>query len=199
MKVRYAKIEADDVVNSMTGVNVSLFLQGCDRHCPQCFNPETWDHNGGTEIEGDALISEIISLANTNGVERGLSILGGEPLSEQNMYFTVQLVKKFRETFPERKIYLWTGFTIQELSERAQADGSKIQQYLLLGIKSKAENYPYLFFMDIVTNVDYIIDGPFIQEQKDLSLKLRGSANQHIYSFNKENMTFNILDDEDKQ
>jgi anaerobic ribonucleoside-triphosphate reductase activating protein len=196
MRIRYAKINGNDSTNCVSGVNVSVWTQGCPHKCKGCFNPETWSETGGLEDDIDTIIDKVIKLANANGVKRGLSVLGGEPLSEKNFYFTFKLIKRFKEVYPDRLVYIWTGYTVNELGEKAQAEGGRVQQYLLLGIHSNIQDRPYALFGELLDYIDYIIDGPFEEKQKDLSLKLRGSANQHIYQFDKKNKVFILKDDD---
>lgn len=154
--MRYAGIIENDIVNSENGLAVSLFTQGCNHNpkCEGCFNPETWDENGGIEKPDDELINEIMSKLHKNGIKRNLSILGGEPLAPCSFPFVVKLIKVVKEKFPEVKIYLWTGYIFEQLPPSTQII---LSQYC-----------------------DTIIDGPYIPKEMDLSLKLRGSRNQRI-------------------
>ena len=153
---RYSAIVPNDVVNG-EGVCVSFFVQGCPHHCKECFNPETWDFRGG-QLYTDHTRWEIIENIGANGLTRNFSVLGGEPLDERNLTMVDEVVSAVRQAYPHIKIFLWTGYTIEDLS--TVFDGR-------LG--------------RILNTVDVLIDGPFIAEQKDLSLKLRGSKNQRIF------------------
>ncbi len=153
---RYSAIVPNDVVNG-EGVCVSFFVQGCPHHCKGCFNPETWDFKGG-QLYTDHIKWEIIKDIGANGLTRNFSILGGEPLDEHNLDMVDEVVTAVRQAYPNIKIFLWTGYTIESLS------GCFDQK---LG--------------RILNTIDVLIDGPFIEEQKDLSLKLRGSKNQRIF------------------
>lgn len=153
---RYSAIVPNDVVNG-EGVCVSFFVQGCPHHCKECFNPETWDFRGG-QLYTDHTRWEIIENIGANGLTRNFSVLGGEPLDERNLTMVDEVVSAVRQAYPHIKIFLWTGYTIEDLS--TVFDGR-------LG--------------RILNTIDVLIDGPFIAEQKDLSLKLRGSKNQRIF------------------
>ena len=153
--MNYAGLIENDIVNG-EDVCVSFFVQGCPHHCPGCFNPETWDFDGGKPIPKDLLL-QIENALTANGIKRNFSILGGEPLCEENLTFVYMLIRAIRKDFPDIKIYLWTGYTYEEL---AKANDVRIN--------------------NIFADIDYLIDGPFIQEKKDLTLKLRGSSNQRI-------------------
>ena len=153
---RYNAILKNDVVNSESGVCVSFFVQGCPHRCPGCFNEETWDFNSGIEYTSDVGDS-IVEAIGANGIVRDFALLGGEPLAPQNLQMVSEVVDKVREAYPDITIYLWTGYTYEEL----------------LGWDN-----PY--FTNIMSKIDILIDGPFIEAEKDLSLRLRGSKNQHI-------------------
>lgn len=153
--MKYAQIIENDVVNG-EGFCVSFWVQGCPHRCPGCFNKETWDFNGGIEYSSD-IKWDIIKLISANGIQRNFSILGGEPLAPQNLPMSAEIIDAVRHAYPNIKIFLWTGYIFEDLIR----EESKLVQQIL-------------------NDVDVIIDGPFIEEKKDLSLLLRGSTNQHI-------------------
>lgn len=150
--MRYAKIRKMDISNG-EGVRVSLFVQGCSFHCKNCFNQETWDFNGGKEFT-TAEIQKIIELANKDYIA-GLSVLGGEPLHNNNVDEVFHIVATFKEKFPNKDIWLWTGFKFED------------------AIKDSKRKF-------ILRNVDVLIDGQFEEDKKDLTLKWRGSSNQRV-------------------
>lgn len=152
---RIAKIMKNDAVNGI-GVCVSLWTQGCPNHCPGCHNPETWDFDGGYEEPN--LRGEIIKAISANNVTRNLSILGGEPLCLENVSMVRSVIEAVRIAYPQIKIFLWTGYTLKELQ------------------REKNEDLEY-----ILNNINYLIDGRFIEAEKDLTLWLRGSRNQNVY------------------
>lgn len=153
--IRVAGINGNDVVNG-EGVSVSLFLQGCHFHCKGCHNPEAWDPNGGDVWDWNNLINHIIELISANGIQRNLSILGGEPFDTYNKRdFIRLLIKTIKQKFPDIKICIWTGYTYNELIE-----------IIDIGY--------------ILQNIDYLIEGPFKIEERDITLKWRGSRNQRI-------------------
>lgn len=154
--MRYAGIIKNDL-SAAPGVSVSFFTQGCPHHCPGCHNPETWDFNGGKEFTYDVL-NEVIDALTANGVERSLSILGGEPLCEENVFLTLLLIKTVKERLPNTKIYIWTGYYYDEL------------------IKRNSDSH----LKTILSLADYLIDGPYIQNLRDITLPMRGSSNQTI-------------------
>lgn len=153
---KYHTIMTNDVVNG-EGVCVSFWVQGCPHHCPGCFNPETWDFKEGQPYT-EHTKWEIIEDIGANGLTRNFSILGGEPLDEHNLAMVEEVVTSVRQAYPNIKIFLWTGYTIEDLSG---VFDSKLGR--------------------ILNTIDILIDGPFIEAKKDLSLKLRGSSNQRIF------------------
>ena len=161
--MRYAKIRKMDVSNG-DGLGVSLFVQGCHFHCPQCFNSETWDFNGGQEFTKD-VATQFCSLLENPYIKR-VSILGGEPLCEENFIIVMLLINHIKLSFPDKKIWIWTGFTLEEL---------------LL-------NYSHLSIFNIFKKIDVLVDGRFEYAKKDLSLKYCGSTNQRVIDIQK---TFN--------
>ena len=156
---RYAGIIEDDFVDSDDGISVSFWVQGCPFRCPGCHNPQTWDYNGGQKLPPD-FKEQILAALNKNGVKRNLSILGGEPMCEQNIELVHTLLSFIKFKLPDTKVYLWTGFTLEDLKHRR---------------KDK------LYTKEILQMVDVLIDGPFEKNLCNTSLKLRGSSNQHIY------------------
>lgn len=162
---RYNTIIKNDVANG-EGVCVSFFVQGCPHHCPECFNPETWDFNEGKEYT-DKVKWEIIKAISANGIQRNFSVLGGEPLAPQNLEMTLEVIDAVRHAYPDIKITLWTGYTYEELTKKNNTCGPSAFAKITT-------------ILAILDKIDVLIDGPFIKEEKDLSLKLRGSRNQHI-------------------
>lgn len=154
-KFRYSGINYNDVANG-EGISLSVFLQGCPHRCEGCFNPETWDFNGGKEFT-DEVLNNIVNKINANGIERNLSILGGEPLCPGNVELTALIIRAVKQAHPQTSVYIWTGYTYEDLMKIIDLD-----------------------LAYVLDNTDVLIDGPFIQEQKDLTLPLRGSRNQRV-------------------
>ena len=152
---RYAGLITNDFANG-EGVCVSFWVQGCPHKCKGCQNPETWDFNGGNELPTD-IRGQIIKAICANGITRNFSVLGGEPLCEENLEEVDQIITTVRTAFPHIKIFVWTGYTLEELQ--------------------KEKN---LHIINILSQIDFLIDGPFIETERDITLKLRGSKNQRI-------------------
>ena len=153
--MNYAKITKYDIANGQ-GVRVVLWVSGCDHHCKNCHNPETWDSNYGKEftIETykeliDALAPDYIS---------GITFSGGDPMKTENVTTCMEIANLVKQKYPNKDIWCWTGYTLDELTNRNDSN----------------TNY-FLGF------IDYLIDGEFVEELKDITLKWRGSSNQRIY------------------
>lgn len=168
--MRYAQIRSMDISNG-EGVGVSLFVQGCDRHCFNCFNSETWDFNGGKEWTEEAK-NKFMELIDRPYIRR-ISVLGGEPLAEQNLDEVLSLIKEIRISFPKKSIWLYTGYELSEIIKQEQYE--------------KVSGIPSVWSKrwKIISNIDVLVDGEYIDEQKDLTLKWRGSKNQNCIDVKK--------------
>lgn len=153
--MRYAGLNKNDM-SAAPGVSVSFFTQGCPHHCKGCHNPETWDFDGGKEFTWDTM-NEILNSITANGITRSLAIMGGEPLCEHNAFLTLLICKTVKEKIPKVPIYIWSGYTYEHLKHTGD---------------------PHVH--GVLEIADYLIDGPYIQELRDITLPLRGSSNQNI-------------------
>ena len=200
--MRYASIRNLDISNG-EGVGVSLFVQGCPFHCKNCFNSETWDFNGGKEWTEETK-NKFMELIDRPYIRR-ISILGGEPLAEQNLDGVLSLIKEIREkypisqnpnsenigksmvledenskeirnSFPDKTIWLYTGFEWGELTRYDSYNGFiPLESYLRKDVYEL-----YTKRHQIIKLCNVVVDGEYIDEQKDLTLKWRGSKNQHV-------------------
>lgn len=150
--MKYSEIKLNDVANSPHGVTLSLWTQFCPHHCRGCFNESTWSSEGGY-IFTDLTYEYIKQNIDKYGVNRSLSLLGGEPLSEPNIDGILALCNRFKLDFPNKDIYLWTGYRYEDLNEKQ---------------------------LEVFKNLTIMVDGRFEEDKKDLSLKLRGSSNQRV-------------------
>lgn len=157
--MHYGQIFDCDPANG-PGMRVSLFVSGCTHHCPGCFNPETWDFNYGKLFDSNA--SKNILRMLSNPYIQGLTILGGEPMEPANQDCLVHLLRQIRNTYPCKDIWVYTGYTFEELSG---------------AVPGRCQG-PHT--MEILHMVDVLVDGEFILAQKDISLTFRGSGNQRI-------------------
>ena len=155
--MNYAAIKWADVANG-PGVRVSLFVSGCTHHCPGCFNPEAQDFGYGQPFT--AAEEERILAALSPAHIKGLSLLGGEPLEPDNQRALLPFLRRVKERFPDKEIWCYSGYTLEELwgdgRARCEATGA------------------------LLSHLDVLVDGPFVEAQKDLNLRFRGSANQRI-------------------
>lgn len=158
--MRYAGIIKNDVAAGQ-GVCVTFFVQGCDFHCKGCHNPQTWDFEGGYEFTQET-INNIITALKANGVQRNFCVMGGEPLHPNNRFLTNLVISEVKKAYPDIKVYLWTGYVYEKLVDKDE----KLLQ-------------------NIFRNVDVLIDGPFIMEERDITLPMRGSRNQRIIELHK--------------
>ena len=162
--MRYASIRSMDISNG-EGVGISLFVQGCHFHCKNCFNPETWDFNGGKEWTPE-VEDKFIELASKPYIKR-ISILGGEPLADENLDGVLNLVNRFRLLLPEKTIWLYSGYKLEEC-------------ILHNGEIVDSHNYNRFKRQCILEQCDVLVDGRYIDKLRDVSLKWRGSSNQRV-------------------
>lgn len=183
--MRYSSMRNLDISNG-EGVGVSLFVQGCPFHCKNCFNSDTWDFNGGKEWTEETK-NKFIELINRPYIKR-VSFLGGECLAEYNLDEVLKLVQEIRNSYPDKTIWLYTGYHVF-----INYPESHRQHKVILSTRPNAStNIIYddeLFFKkkeedrkrsEIISNVDVLVDGEYIDEQKDLTLRFKGSKNQRV-------------------
>ena len=152
--MRYSGVIYNDIA-AAPGLCVTFFTQGCPHQCHGCHNPQTWDFEGGLEFTPN-ILEEIIEGLTAQGIKRNLCIMGGEPLCAENEFLTLLVIKTVKERLPEIPIYIWTGYTYEELLRKS----NNINQILEIA--------------------DYLIDGPYIEDLRDITLSMRGSSNQRI-------------------
>ena len=159
--IKWLSIENGD------GVRVSLFVSGCRNKCKHCFAQCRWDFNYGQVFTNETLKSLL------NGLKmpyiQGLTILGGEPLEPENQKTVLEIIKAVKTTYPDKDIWLYTGFVLQE--------DKTIKDPINKDIQNRG-NTPYLH--EILNLIDVLVDGRFEEDKKDISLKFRGSSNQRI-------------------
>lgn len=153
--MKYAQIREMDVTNG-NGIGVALFTQGCPYHCKNCFNPETWDFNKGTDWTKETE-NKIIELLKPEYITR-LTILGGEPLIERNIEPLTALLKRVKSVYPDKQVWLYTGGDFEVLEG---------------------------LYEEIFQYIDVLIDGRYIDDLRDYKLKWRGSSNQRVIDVQK--------------
>ena len=152
--MKYNKIRKMDISNG-PGVRVSIFMQGCAFHCENCFNKETWDFNGGTDFTEET-IKKVLDLCDKDYIV-GLSILGGEPMHPNNIDGTTALAKAFKEKFPNKNLWVWSGYLFDK------------------DLKDK----------EVLKYIDVLVDGQFINNLHNPTLKWKGSSNQRVIDVQK--------------
>ena len=163
--MNYATIKWTDIANG-EGVRISLFVSGCTHYCKNCFNQVAWDFNYGEPF--DKVVQEKIFAEMKSGYIAGLSLLGGEPLEPQNQVALYPFLKEFKEKYPNKTVWLYTGYVYDELTgelKETHKNTSVTKQLLAL--------------------CDVIVDGAYVEELKDIRLKFRGSSNQRVIDVKK--------------
>lgn len=171
--MRYAQIREMDISNG-EGVGISIFVQGCLFHCENCFNPETWDFNGGKEWTSETK-DKFIKLASRPYIKR-ISILGGEPLTEENLDSVLDLVNEIRLSLPQKSIWLYTGYEWEYIFDKRWSYHPKTMEKSSIGRWRRQKT---------VSQCDVIVDGRYIDSQRDITLKYRGSKNQRVIDIQK--------------
>lgn len=156
--MNYATIKKYDIANG-PGVRVSLFVSGCTHHCPGCFNPETWDFKYGNPLDSDVM-NEILQALEPSYI-RGFTLLGGEPFEYVNQQGILPLLKEIKSRFPNKDIWCFSGYDFEKD---------------ILG--DMVNKWPET--SEMLSYIDVLVDGEFIQEKRNLSLKFRGSSNQRL-------------------
>jgi len=154
----YGTIKNFDVADG-PGCRVSLFVSGCRNHCPGCFNQETWDFHYGQEYTAET--EQMILQALAPDYIQGLSLLGGDPFEPENQRELLRLLRSVKSAFPKKDIWAYTGYTLEKLQN--------------------AEGHPRCEATDeMLSMIDILVDGPFIEAKENISLRFRGSENQRI-------------------
>ena len=160
--MHYGEIKNCDIANGI-GVRVTLFVSGCTNRCKGCFQPQTWDFSYGREFTGDTE-EEILGMLAPAYI-RGLTLLGGEPFEPENQRALLPFVKRMKEKYPAKDLWVFSGFTYEELKQ----DGS----------------HPRCEATDeLLSLADVLVDGRYVEAKKDISLRFRGSSNQRIIDLN---------------
>lgn len=162
--MNYGEIKKNDISNGI-GIRTSLFVSGCRHHCRDCFNAQTWDFSFGNSFTEQTMI-EILEACEPDWIN-GLSLLGGEPFEPENQRVLLPFLVMFKERFPDKDIWCYSGFTFEEITGR---------------VKSRAKTD---ISDEMLSLIDVLVDGRFEQELKDISLKFRGSSNQRVIDVKK--------------
>ena len=165
--MRYANIVSFDICNG-EGIGVSLFVQGCHFKCKGCFNKDTWDFNGGTEWT-EEVKKEFLTLINKPYITR-VSILGGEPLANENVNDVLLLIKEIKHQYPDKKVWLYSGFKFETIDNPIVTDDLNPERDHIFNCRKEVLNY-----------IDVLVDGQFEINKRDITISFRGSSNQRIW------------------
>lgn len=162
--MNYGTIKKTDVANG-PGVRVSLFVSGCTHHCKGCFNPETWSFDYGKRFD-EAAEEEILAALSPDYIE-GFSVLGGEPFEPQNQHAVTRLLRRISIRFPHKKVWCYSGYTLEQ------------------DILNKDSKIRTDYTDEMLSHIDVLVDGEFVEAKKNLNLKFRGSENQRLIDVKK--------------
>lgn len=168
--MNYLKIEHDDVCNGI-GIRCTIWFTGCSHKCTGCFNKETWDENSGIEFDIEAK-KELFDELSKDYIS-GITFSGGDPLHENNIIEVNNIIQEIKKQFPNKTIWLYTGYTWEELSPNT----------LIRGIDE--ESTIHNVRANIIKSCDVVVDGPYIEDLRDITLKWRGSSNQRVIDVQK--------------
>lgn len=160
--MNYAKINKADIANGI-GVRVTLFVSGCTHRCKGCFNAEAWDFNYGEPFT-EQTENELLEALSPDYIN-GITLLGGEPFEPTNQRGLLSFLKRVKEKYPSKTIWAFSGFTFEQLTKESRARCEVTDEMLKL--------------------VDVLVDGQFVEELKDISLRFRGSSNQRLIDLKK--------------
>lgn len=175
--MKYAAIKYFDIANG-TGVRTTLFVSGCTHHCKGCFQPETWSFDFGEEFTQETE-RQIMESLEPNYIA-GLAVLGGEPMEPQNQRALAPFLQRVKRAYPEKTIWLYTGDTLEDLLDSASSRHTECTLVLL-------------------SCLDVMVDGLFVQELKDITLRFRGSSNQRLLDIPKSLETGSAVSWEDEE
>lgn len=165
--MNYIKISKEDITNGL-GLRVVLWVSGCEIHCKNCQNSQTWNKDNGTLFDKKAK-EEIFTELSKDYIS-GLTLSGGHPLEDYNLETVYLLLKEVKEKFPQKNIWLYTGYTWEQIFPEVVTDNFDVNR---------------VYRQEIVKMCDVLIDGPYVEEQRDITLKWRGSKNQRVIDVKK--------------
>lgn len=155
--MNYATIKNCDIANG-PGVRISLFVSGCTHHCKGCFNEVAWDFDYGQPFTSET-IQTILDMMKPSYI-KGLTLLGGEPFEPQNQGPIVELLRQVKKTYPDKSIWAFSGYLFEKITSHTLGDWAVTREFL--------------------SSLDVLVDGPFVEEKKNLALRFRGSENQRL-------------------
>ena len=156
--MHYGEIKDCDIANGI-GVRISLFVSGCRNHCPHCFQPETWNFTYGDPFTPE-VEERILSMLSPAYIQ-GLTVLGGEPMEAENQRDLLPFLRRVRQTYPTKTIWIYSGFTYEELHDSTCRARCEVTD-------------------EILSLIDVLVDGRYVEEKRNISLRFRGSENQRL-------------------
>ena len=169
--MNYGEIKSCDIANGIR-VRISLFVSGCTNHCKNCFQPQTWDFNFGEPFTSDTE-EKILKMLEPDYID-GLTVLGGEPMEPSNQQALYPFLLKVKEKMPNKTIWVFSGFTLEEMREEGGYSNCDVTEKIL-------------------SIIDVLVDGRFVEELKDITLRFRGSSNQRLIDMKKTNEQGSIV------
>ena len=169
--MNYGNIKNYDVANG-AGVRTTLFVSGCINHCEHCFQPQTWDFEYGQPFTQET--EEYISQLLDSDYIAGLTVLGGEPFEPSNQRALCPFLKKIRDRYPDKDIWMFSGFTLEELRKQGSHPNCEVTE-------------------EILGMIDVLVDGRFVEELKDITLRFRGSSNQRLIDMKETNKQGKVI------
>lgn len=164
--MNWAEIKTNDIANG-EGVRTSLFVSGCRHHCKNCFNDIAWDFGYG-ELFTEETMEKIFDSVDHPWIN-GITLLGGEPFEPENQKVLVPFLVMFREKFPDKTVWCYTGFTIEQILGKSEPKSRAV---------TDSSN-------EMLSLIDVLVDGPYVESLHDISLKFRGSSNQRVIDMKK--------------
>ena len=161
--MHYGEIKDCDIANGI-GVRISLFVSGCRNRCPNCFQPQTWDFTYGDPFTAEAE-DKILSMLRPAYIQ-GLTVLGGEPMEVENQRDLLPFLRRVRDAYPAKTIWIYSGFTFEELNDPACRARCEVTD-------------------EILSLIDVLVDGRYVEEKRNISLRFRGSENQRLIDVRK--------------
>lgn len=156
--MHYGEIKDCDIANGI-GVRISLFVSGCRNHCPNCFQPQTWDFAYGDPFTAE-VEDKILSMLSPAYIQ-GLTVLGGEPMEAENQRDLLPFLRRVRDAYPTKTIWIYSGFTFEELHDPSCRARCEVTD-------------------EILSLIDVLVDGRYVEEKRNISLRFRGSENQRL-------------------
>jgi len=177
----YGEIKDCDITNG-AGTRVTLFVSGCRNHCPGCFQPQTWDFAYGKEFTKETE-DYILELLNKSYIH-GLTLLGGDPFEPENQKVLLPFMKRVKQQYPRKDIWAFSGYTLDILEGRPLPEKPKEDEDGPAFVHALGPDPRTDITDEMLSLVDVLIDGPFVPEQKDITLRFRGSRNQRLIDMN---------------